>query len=84
MGRRDAEEFLGDEGARVSVSLDMSDKNYGTGIGAMVTVQLSCNQDNKTIKKAHSLASELAVEYLDVTFAMAQDLGEEHNILKEQ
>jgi hypothetical protein len=55
--------LLGDAKARVSVSADMSLKEFGSGAGAMVTVTLSCNQDAETIEQAIDLAGKLAREY---------------------
>ena len=54
----DVEALLGNRGARVAVSLDMGDKDFGNGFGAHVTVSLSCNQDRGTIEEASDLARE--------------------------
>lgn len=56
-------QILGNAQARVSVSADMSLKEFGSGAGAMVTVTLSCNQDSATIESAIDLAGELARNY---------------------
>ena len=51
---------LGNAQARVSVSGDMADKEYGNGVGSMVTVTLSCNQDQQTLLQAIELAGSMA------------------------
>jgi hypothetical protein len=57
------QKIVGDAKARVTVSADMAIKNYGTGAGAMVSVSLSCNQDEETIDTAIQMAGQLARSY---------------------
>ena len=57
------EAVVGNGLARVSVSADMGIKDFGTGASAMVTISLTCNQDQATIDKAVELAAELARGY---------------------
>lgn len=52
--------LVGNGLAKVSVSADMGIKDFGTGAGSMVTVSLTCNQDQQTIQKALSLAGHVS------------------------
>ncbi len=58
MAEDEATALLGDRAARVGVSMDMSDKDFGNGFGAHVSVSLSCNQDLSTIELAGELATD--------------------------
>jgi hypothetical protein len=55
--------LVGDGKAHVSVSADMSIKDFGTGAGAMITVSLTCGQDRDTIEQAIDLAGVVARQY---------------------
>jgi hypothetical protein len=57
------EQVVGNGLSRVSVSADMGIKDFGTGASAMVTITLTCNQDQNTIDRAVTLAAELARGY---------------------
>lgn len=52
--------LLGDCNASVSVSSDFGVKSYGNGAGTMVTVSLTCNQDEATIVAAAELGASAA------------------------
>lgn len=65
--------LVGDAKARVTVAADMAIKNYGTGAGAMVSVSLSCNQDEDTIDKAIQMAGQLARSYAVEQRAVAEE-----------
>lgn len=54
------QQVLGDASARVSVSADFAVKDFGTGTGTMVSVSLSCNQDQQTLLQAINLAGDMA------------------------
>lgn len=54
------EQVVGNGLAKVSVSADMSIKDFGTGASAMVSITLSCNQDERTIVQAVNLAGGMA------------------------
>ena len=54
------EQVVGNGLAKVSVSADMGIKEFGTGASAMVSITLTCNQDEKTLDTAVLLASNLA------------------------
>lgn len=55
--------LLGDGAAKVTVSADMALKEFGSGAGAMVSVSLSCNQDQESIESAVDMAGQLARSY---------------------
>jgi hypothetical protein len=59
--------IIGDGMAKVSVAMDLSIKDFGTGASAMCSVSLSCNQDQGTIERASQLAAwaakKFAVQY---------------------
>lgn len=54
------ESLVGNALARVSVSKDMGIKDFGTGASAMVTVSLTCNQDEITLSRTAELAAGAA------------------------
>ena len=53
------QQVLGNAQARVSVSTDMADKEFGNGVGSTVIVSLSCNQDQQTLLQAIELAGQM-------------------------
>lgn len=59
--------IIGDGLAKVSVAVDLSIKDFGTGASAMCSVTLSCNQDGATIERASQIAAwaakKFAVQY---------------------
>jgi hypothetical protein len=57
------QQLIGDANASVSVSKDMGVKKFGSGASAMVTVSLTCNQDQQTIARAIDLAAQTARYY---------------------
>jgi len=71
-----AMKLIGDGKAKVAVGTDMGEKDYGNGFGVFVSVELTCNQDLKTITKAHELGWEIAKECLDGQWAEAKELYE--------
>jgi len=54
------QQVVGNGQARVSVSTEVGAKEFGTGASSMVTVSLSCNQDQQTLLTAINLAGEMA------------------------
>jgi len=52
--------ILGDEKARVSVSCDLGEKDFGSGGGISVTVTLTCDQNTTVVSSAIVLAQQLA------------------------
>lgn len=65
-------QLIGDGNASVSVSTDMSVKKFGAGASAMVTVSLSCNQDQQTIAAAIDLAAQTGRYYAKAYQAQAE------------
>lgn len=57
------QQIIGDGKSRVSVSVDMGIKEFGTGASGMVTVSLTCNQDEQTVARAVQLAGSAAKWY---------------------
>lgn len=57
------EAVIGDGKSHVSVSADMSIKEFGTGAGAMVTVTLTCGQSMDYIEQAIDIAGTIARQY---------------------
>lgn len=68
------EQMVGDGLARVTCSLGIKDSNYGRGFEAFCTVQLTCNQDSKTVRGAQALAEELAAKGMEDAFDAGRDL----------
>lgn len=56
-------QLIGDANASISVSTDMGVKKFGSGASAMVTVSLTCGQDQATINAAMELASQCGRYY---------------------
>jgi hypothetical protein len=74
--------ILGDGNARVSVSKNLKDADYGRSYSAHVTVTLTSHQDEETLRKAHALADDLAQEFVQLSFAEAQALYMAHGLHK--
>lgn len=73
-----AEELLGDAQSRVSVTMDLSSKNFGNGASAMVTVSLNCNQDDETIADAVELATDSVKDFVALAYDEAVDAYEDN------
>lgn len=58
------QQVIGDGKARVGVTTDFGIKDFGNGISTMVSITLSCNQDQKTIEYALSLAASMGRHYV--------------------
>lgn len=58
------QQLIGDANASVSVSTDMGVKKFGSGASAMVTVTLTCNQDQNTVNAAVQLAAATGRYYV--------------------
>lgn len=54
------QQIMGNGQARVTVSADFGIKEFGTGVSAMATVSLTCNQDTATIERAAKIAGDIA------------------------
>jgi hypothetical protein len=66
-----AGDLLGGGAARVSVSQDMSLKEFGSGAAAGVTISLSCEQSDTVIAQAVGLAGYWAREYVKQQLELA-------------
>lgn len=74
MSKDIVQKLIGDGSARISVSHNLKDMDYGTGFGVQVTVSLTCNQDAETVEETFTVANSLAVEYAEVAFSTGADL----------
>lgn len=70
---QDCKKLIGDGLARITVSTDMALKDFGSGAGAMVSVSLTCNQDQDTIDKTIDLAGSIAREYCVEQHKLAEE-----------
>ena len=66
--------LLGDGKARVTVSLGLDDKNFGFGATGHVSVSISCNQDEATIRDASGVARALAEEFVSDALDAANEM----------
>jgi hypothetical protein len=76
------QQLVGNALARVSVSKDMGIKDFGTGASAMVTVSLTCNQDETTVAQAAELAAGAAGYYVNKFRSEAE--GELQHLLEQR
>ena len=67
--------LAGDGKAKVTIGMDMADKSFGTGFSAYVTVSISSNQDEATLRQVHAIGTALAEEFLQDSFAVAKNLA---------
>lgn len=65
-------EIVGNALARVTVSADMAIKEFGTGVGVMVSVTLSCNQDQETIERGIDLGGQIVRGYCEEQYNLAE------------
>lgn len=52
--------LLGDQKAKVSVSRDLGEKDFGSGGGVSVTVTLTCDQSQEKVNAAIGLAYQVS------------------------
>lgn len=64
MPLEDIKALVGDGGAKVSVSMGMSDKDYGDGFDVHVSISLTCDQDRDVVGFAYEAASDLCSEII--------------------
>jgi len=57
-------ELIGEGEAKVTVGLDIANKDYGCGVSAFVSVTLTCDQDEAIIKMAGDAAVQMAAEIM--------------------
>lgn len=77
MSSNEIANLVGDGNAKVSVSFGMSDKDYGNGFDAHVSVTLTCDQDADIIGFAYEAASGVASYMLLHAASQARQLWEE-------
>ena len=69
---KDSLKGLDDTGAaRVTISMEMKDNDYGRGFGAFASVSLACRQDKDTVEQAYAEASDLAAAFVHEAFLLA-------------
>ena len=77
---KDSLKGLDDAGAaRVTISMEMKDNDYGRGFGAFASVSLACRQDEATVGQAYAEATALAAEFVQEAFGIA---GERYQQMK--
>ena len=64
MPLEDIKALIGDGAAKVSVSMGMSDKDYGNGFDVHVSVSLTCDQDRDVVGFAYEAASDIASDII--------------------
>jgi hypothetical protein len=57
------QKIVGNAQAKVSVTVDMGIKDFGSGISSMASVTLTCDQSEDGIQRANELARELATDF---------------------
>lgn len=67
-------ELVGDGRARVTISIEQKDSNYGSGFGAFASVTLSCSQETGSIERAGQLATGLASQLAAEAWEKSRDL----------
>lgn len=78
MSANEISDLVGDANARISVSYGMSDKDYGNGFDAHVSVSLSCDQEEAIIGFAYEAASGVAQEKMRDAILKAKELYDEY------
>lgn len=78
MSAKEISDLVGDGKAKVTVSYGMSDKDFGNGFDAHVSVSLSCDQDADIIGFAYESASEVAQDMMRESFSAAKELYDEY------
>lgn len=84
MARDELRRLLGDENAKVAMSANMGESDYGTGYGVHVTVTLTCDQSVEKVEEAMEVAKGIALEQLQISFAEAQEMFEDTELLKDE
>jgi hypothetical protein len=77
MARDSVAELVGDGHSKVSVSMELKDKDMGSGFGAFVTVSLTCDGTESALDAASRIAMELSKEYVTEAHDMAREAYEE-------
>lgn len=67
------QEIIGDGKARVGVTTDFAVKDFGNGISTMVSITLSCNQDQQTLQRGLELAAAMGRHYVKIYAKTAEE-----------
>ena len=51
------DQFIGDGAAKLTVSMEVADKEFGRGVSVMASITVTVNQDDESIKMAYHYAS---------------------------
>lgn len=73
--------FIGDANAKLTVSMEISDKEYGRGVNVMASLTLTVNQDDATVDGAFAYARAVLHEKIAETIPQ---LNEAYNELKKR
>lgn len=65
--------LIGSGDSKVAVSLELKDKDMGSGYGAFVTVSLTCDGSEEGVDEAAELALGLANAYVQDAFQVARN-----------
>lgn len=68
-------ELSGDGKAKITLSYDLSNKNYGNGASVMCSISLTVNQDEDTISHAFLLARSVCAEEAERALNDAQEIA---------
>lgn len=71
----DLHELAGDGKAKITLSFDLSNKNYGNGASVMCSISLTVNQDADTISQAFLLARAVCSEEAERALGDAQEIA---------
>lgn len=78
MSADEMKDMIGDANAKVSVSMGMAEKDFGSGFDVHVSVSLTCDQDPDVIGFAYETASEVISQMVLDAKERAQQLWEEN------
>lgn len=74
--------LIGDGKARITVSKELSESDYGNGGKTMVSITLTCDQSSNLIQGAIAYADNLATYWVDQHHANLRQLLHQKGILK--
>lgn len=56
------DQFIGDGNAKLTVSMEVADKEFGRGVSVMASVTITVNQDDESINMAYHYAGAILKE----------------------
>jgi hypothetical protein len=68
------DEIIGNALAKISMTMENSEKNYGNGVSVAITVTLTVNQDEASVKKAFETLQIVVPEELRISMEAAKSL----------